>query len=181
MNSSYTPEEQSLINLWDEHVRCEFTDHDAVATMATMSKDCSLNNIPVMTGGRNSEEVLNFYAHHFLPKLPDDTQTTLVCRTVGQNRLIDELIFSFTHNIVMDWMLPGIAPTGRKVEVPLVVVVQANEGKVSCERIYWDQASVLVQLGLMNPAQLPIAGAETAHKLLNPQLASNMLIHRTAK
>lgn len=181
MDSTYTPIEQDLIDLWDEHVRCEFTAKDAVATMATMSKEASVTNVPVMTGGRNPEEVLNFYAHHFIPQLPADTQTTLVCRTIGQNRLIDELIFSFTHDIEMDWMLPGIAPTGRKVEIPLVVVVQSAEGKVTGERIYWDQASVLVQLGLINASQLPVAGAETARKVLNPKLPSNDLIRRAAE
>src|SRR5207302_8000516 len=102
------------------------------------------------------------------------------CRTVGQDRVIDEMIFAFTHDIKMDWMLPGIAPTGRRVEVPMVVVVQLRAGQVECERIYWDQASVLVQLGLLDSGRLPVAGAETARKVLDPGLPSNELIRRAA-
>jgi carboxymethylenebutenolidase len=93
-------------------------------------------------------------------------------------RVIDEMVFAFTHDIVMDWMLPGVAPTGRRVEVPLVVVVQLQAGLVVCERIYWDQASVLAQLGLLDPSRLPVAGAETAHKVLDPGRPSNELIRR---
>lgn len=179
METTFTPAEQRLIDLWEEHLRCEFTDRDAAATVETMSDDNYVNHVPVMTGGRGREEMLTFYGQHFIPKMPADTHLTPVCRTVGQGRVIDEMIFAFTHDIVMDWMLPGIAPTGRRVEVPLVVVVQLREEDVVCERIYWDQASVLVQIGLLDPAHLPVAGAETAHKVLDPQLPSNELIQRT--
>jgi carboxymethylenebutenolidase len=109
--------------------------------------------------------------------MPADTQIMPVCRTVGQGRVIDEMIFSFTHDLEMDWMLPGIPPTGRKVEVPLVVVVQLDSDRIECERIYWDQASVLVQLGVLDPAGLPVAGVETARKALDPSLPSNELIN----
>jgi carboxymethylenebutenolidase len=122
--------------------------------------------------------MLDFYGRHFIPKMPADTSLTPVCRTVGQDRVIDEMIFRFTHDIEMDWMLPGVPPTGRRVEVPLVVVVQLGESRIVCERIYWDQASVLVQLGLLDPARLPVAGAETARKVLDPTLPSNELIRR---
>ena len=178
MDSTYTPEEQGLIDVWETHLRCEFADRDAAATVATMSDDNYVNHVPVMTGGRGRDEMLAFYGRHFIPKMPADTRLTPVCRTVGQERVIDEMIFGFTHDIVMDWMLPGIAPTGRWVEIPLVVVVQLRAGEVVCERIYWDQASVLVQLGLLNPSHLPVAGADTARKVLNPELPCNGLIRR---
>ena len=180
MDSTYTPEEQGLIDVWERHLRCEFADRDPVATVATMSDDNYVNHVPVMTGGRGRDEMLAFYGSHFIPKMPADTQLTPVCRTVGQERVIDEMIFAFTHDIVMDWMLPGVAPTGRRVEVPLVVVVQLRAGQVVCERIYWDQASVLVQLGLLDPSHLPVAGAETARKVLDPGRPSNDLIRRAA-
>lgn len=178
MDSDYTPDEQRLIDLWEEHTRYEFTDRDAPATVATMSENNYVNHVPVMTGGRGHAEMLSFYGEHFIPKMPADTQTKLVCRTVGQGRVIDELIFAFTHDIEMDWMLPGIAPTGRKVQVPLVVVVQIREDKIQCERIYWDQASVLVQIGLLDPTNLPVVGVESANKARDPQLPSNELIRR---
>src|SRR5262249_38269516 len=116
----------------------------------------------------------------FIPKMPADTRLTPVCRTVGQGRVIDEMIFAFTHDIRMDWMLPGVAPTGRRVEGPLVGVVQLRARQGGCGRVYWDQASVLVQLGLLAPARLLVAGAETARKVLDPGLPSNELIRRAA-
>lgn len=178
MESHYTADEQALIDIWEEHIRREFVDRDAPATVATMSDDNYVNHVPVMTGGRGRDEMLTFYGQHFIPRMPADTQLTPVCRTVGQGRIIDEMIFAFTHDIEMDWMLPGIPPTRRRVEVPLVVVVQLHAGQVQCERIYWDQASVLVQLGLLDPAGLPVAGVETAHKVVDPRLPSNELIRR---
>jgi carboxymethylenebutenolidase len=180
VKENYTPEEQRLIDLWEGHIRCEFAERDAAATVDTMSDDNYVNHVPVMTGGRGRDEMLEFYGQHFIPRMPADTRLTPVCRTVGQGRVIDEMIFCFTHDIVMDWMLPGVPPTGRCVEVPLVVVVQLGEGRIVCERIYWDQASVLVQVGLLNPSGLPVAGVETARKVLDPGLPSNELIRRAA-
>jgi carboxymethylenebutenolidase len=176
---SFTAEEQHLIDLWERHMSCEFVERDAAATVATMSTENYVNHVPTMTGGRGRDEMLEFYGRHFIPKMPADTEITPVCRTVGQGRVVDEMIFKFTHDMEMDWMLPGIPPTGRRVEVPLLVVVQLGGDEIICERIYWDQASVLVQLGLLDPSGLPVAGVETARKLLDPRLPSNELIRRT--
>jgi len=103
---------------------------------------------------------------------------TPVSRTVGANQLVEEFVFKFTHCIEIDWMLPGIAPTGRPVEVAMVVVVRFRGGKLAHEHIYWDQASVLAQLGLIDAAGLPVAGVESARKVLDPQLRANALIRR---
>ena len=178
MDGSFTIGERHLIDLWERHMRCEFADRDAVATVATMSSENWVNHVPVLTGGRGAEEMLEFYGRHFIAKMPADTQITPVCRTVGQGRVIDEMILRFTHDIQMDWMLPGVPPTGRRVEVPTVVVVQLRDGLIVWERIYWDQASVLVQLGLLEPSGLPVVGVETARKVLDPRLPSNELIRR---
>jgi carboxymethylenebutenolidase len=102
-----------------------------------------------------------------------------ISRTIGTDQLVDEMVFSFTHTIRMDWMLPGLAPTGKRVEVPLVAIVRFREGKLAHEHIYWDQASVLVQLGLLDAAALPVAGIESARKALDPNLPSNALMGRT--
>ncbi|MGD9765130.1 MAG: nuclear transport factor 2 family protein [Candidatus Binatia bacterium] len=179
MNDQFSSADQQVIALWERHLAGEFVDRDATATLATMTEDPYVNHVPVMTGGSGREELRAFYAEHFLVHMPADTTVTLVSRTVGQERIIDELIFRFTHDIEMDWMLPGVPPTGRQVEVPFVVVVQLRGDKIACERIYWDQASVLVQLGLLDPSRLPIAGAETARKVLNPSLPSNELMSRS--
>src|SRR2546421_11826944 len=173
-----TPEQQLLSDLWDEHVRDEFVTRDTAATLETMVPDAYVNHIPVLTGGVGREQLGEFYARHFIPRMPPDTAIVPVSRTIGVDRLVDEMIFRFTHTIEMDWMLPGIAPTGKRVEVPLVVVVHFRGGKLAHEHIYWDQASVLVQLGLLDSEKLPVAGVESARKVLNPAVPANSLIRR---
>jgi carboxymethylenebutenolidase len=119
-----------------------------------------------------------FYGRYFIGHWPADTTITPISRTVGQQRLVDEFIVSFTHDVEMPALIPGIVPTGKKVELPHVAVVGFSEGKVAYEHIYWDQASLLVQIGLLDSAILPVSGADQAHKLLDPRLPSNQLIRR---
>src|SRR6516164_1376305 len=171
-------EQQVLNDLWEEHLRDEFTTQDTNATIDTMVPDAYVNHIPVLTGGVGHAQLREFYSRHFIPKMPRDIEILPVSRTIGTERLVDEMIFRFTHTIEMDWMLPGIAPTGKPVEIALVVVVHFRDGKLAHEHIYWDQASVLVQIGLLNPAKLPVAGRETALKLADPTVPSNELIRR---
>lgn len=173
--------EAAMIRLWELHTQLEFATKDAVATVDTMTPDNYVNHVPVMTGGRGRDEMIEFYGKHFVPKIPADTALRLLARTVGKDRLIDEFVFSFTHDIEMDWMLPGIQPTQRKVEIPMVVVVQFEGDKIACERIYWDQASVLVQIGVLDSALLPITGVEQARKFEDHQLPSNERIRRSKK
>ncbi len=173
-----TPAQQTLNDLWEEHMRHEFATQDTKATLETMVPEAYVNHIPVLTGGVGHEELREFYSRHFIPRMPADTEIVPISRTIGTERLVDEMIFRFTHTIEMDWMLPGVAPTGRRVECPLVVIVHFRDGKLSNEHIYWDQASVLVQLGLLEAASLPVAGLETAKKLADPSLPSNHLIER---
>jgi carboxymethylenebutenolidase len=131
-----------------------------------------------MIGGDGKEEVHEFYAKYFLPHIPPDTEIVPVSRTIGQGRLVDEIVVRFTHTIPMDWMLPGIPPTGKRVEVGLVVVVQFDGDKMAHEHLYWDQASVLVQLGLLQPGGLPVVGAEGARSVLDRSIRLNELIRR---
>lgn len=169
---------KSLSELWEEHVRHEFATHSTEDTLATMVADAYVNHIPVLTGGVGRDELREFYSKRFIPQMPPDTEMIPISRTIGKNQLVDEMIFKFTHTIRMDWMLPGVAPTGKRVEVPLVAIVQFRDGKLAHEHIYWDQASVLVQLGLIDSGNLPIAGVETARKALDPTLPSNALMRR---
>ena len=173
-----TPEQQVLNDIWEEHLGDEFTKRDTNATIDTMVPDAYVNHIPVLTGGVGREQLREFYSRHFIPRMPPDTEIVPVSRTIGTERLVDEMIFRFTHTMEMDWMLPGIAPTGKRVECALVVIVHFQEGKLSREHIYWDQASVLVQLGYLDSSSLPVAGRETARKVLDPGLPSNELIRR---
>jgi carboxymethylenebutenolidase len=134
-----------------------------------MVDDAYVNHIPVLTGGYGKAALRDFYSKRFIPAMPPDTTLTPVSRTVGENQLVDEMIFSFTHTQEMPWMLPGVAPTNRRVEIPLVAIVRFRDGKLAHEHIYWDQASVLKQIGLLTDDSLPVYGAETARKVLNPQ------------
>ena len=145
-----------------------------------MVPDAYVNHVPVLTGGVGRDQLKEFYSKHFIPNMPSDTEIVPISRTIGSDRLVDEMIVRFTHSIEMDWMLPGIAPTGKRVECATVAIVQFRDGKLFNEHLYWDQASVLVQLGLLDPSTLPIAGVETARKVADPSLPSNQLMQRAA-
>jgi carboxymethylenebutenolidase len=175
-----TPAQQALSDLWDEHVRNEFATKDAAGALNTMVPDAYVNHVPVMTGGVGKEQLREFYANHFIPNMPADTEIVPISRTIGSERLVDEMVIRFTHDIEIDWWLPGIAPTGKRVECATVAVITFRDGKLRSEHIYWDQASVLVQLGLLDPSTLPVAGVETARKLVDPSLPSNRLMERSA-
>ena len=168
--------EYDLVALWEEHCRYEFETRDVDATMATMVESPYVNHIPTMTGGVGHDQLKRFYKYHFIGNNPPDTTLTPVSRTVGETSLVDEMLFSFTHTSEIDWMLPGIPPTGKKVEVPLIAIVQFRDGKLYNEHIYWDQASVLVQIGLLDPKGLPVAGVAQARKLADKALPSNTLM-----
>jgi carboxymethylenebutenolidase len=159
-------QQPDLSALWEEHTAHEFATRDTEATLATMVEDAYVNHIPVLTGGCGKAELRRFYSTDFIPKMPPDTTLTPISRTIGKDQLVDEMIFSFTHTIEMPWMLPGIAPTNKRVRIPLVAIVHFREGKLAHEHIYWDQASVLKQIGLLTDTTLPIRGAETADKVL---------------
>ncbi|PYJ90726.1 MAG: hypothetical protein DME20_05000 [Verrucomicrobia bacterium] len=173
-----TPAQETLRQLWEEHVQYEFSTRNTDDTLATMVEDAYVNHIPVLTGGVGKDELREFYSKRFIPQMPPDTEMTPVSRTIGEDQLVDEMVFKFTHSIRMDWMLPGVAPTGKRVEIPLVAIVRFREGKLAHEHIYWDQASVLVQIGLIEADKLPVAGVESARKVLNPALPANALMSR---
>ena len=161
-----TPLQQAMVAAWDRHTSAEFVDSDVEATMATMTDNPYVYNVAVMAGGFGAENVRAFYSRHFLPGNPKDTEGKLVARTVGANRIVDELIHCVTHDIEMPWILPGIPPTGKRVEVSLVEVVEFEGEKIAGERIYWDQASVLAQVGVLDSTALPVVGIEAARKNL---------------
>jgi carboxymethylenebutenolidase len=169
--------EATLSSAWDQHLTSEFAAKSAEQALATMTAEPYVNEVPLMIGARGREELHDFYANHFLNQIPPDLEMVTVSRTVGQGRVVDELIIRFTHSIFMDWLLPGIAPTGRRVELPFVVIVQFEGDKLAHEHLYWDQASVLVQVGLLDRA-LPVRGGETAAQVLNPTQPMNELIRR---
>ena len=167
---------RALSEKWDEHVKYEFVTRDTAETIKTMVPDSYVNHVPVMTGGVGHAQLTDFYSQRFIPQMPSDTRMTPVSRTIGVDRVVDEMVFEFTHTIKMDWMLPRVEPTGKHVKVALVVIVHFRDGMLAHEHIYWDQASVLAQLGLIDTAHLPVAGVESAEKVLDPTLPSNELM-----
>jgi carboxymethylenebutenolidase len=178
-NRNLTPEKQAMVEMWERHMAAEFKDKSIDATMATMTSDPFVNHVPVMTGGVGTNEVRHFYATYFIPGHPPDTESVPVARTIGDDRIVDELIHKFTHTIEMPWILPGIPPTGKRVEIPVIVVVEFKDGKIAGERIYWDQASVLAQIGLIDADKLPVTGAAASRKVLDStHEESNLLIKR---
>jgi carboxymethylenebutenolidase len=172
-----TDRQRGPADVLDEHLAAEFTTRDVDAAMATMTADPYVNHVPVLTGGIGRDEVRRFYERVFIGHWPADTTMERVSRTVGTDHVVDELVLSFTHDIAMDHLLPGVPPTGKRVRLAVCVVAGLRDGKISHEHIYWDQASLLVQVGLLDRAGLPVTGAEQAEKLLAPRaiLANGLL------
>jgi carboxymethylenebutenolidase len=174
-----------LSDLWERHLAGEFTAKDVDATMATMVPEPYVNHVPTLTGGVGYAELRHFYSAHFIPRLPADVKVIPVTRTIGTNRVIDEFVVCFTHDREVDFMAPGVAATGRYVEVPHVAVVEFRGSKIAHEHIHWDHASFLKQLGVLDTKGLPVAGSEGAAKLVDEKLPANQLMpqwkSRTAK
>lgn len=170
-----SPAQQALLELFQKHVAAELAG-DLETTMDTMTDEPHLTNVALITGGVGRQGVRDFYANHLVGKFfPPDVEMISVSQTIGTDQIVDELVIRFTHTQVIDWMLPGIAPTGRKVEVAVAVIVRVEGGKIAHEHIYWDQASVLAQIGLIDASKLPVAGAGGARKILDPRLPCRVI------
>lgn len=162
--------QQKLDAIFNAHMEAELSGN-LDKTLATMSPNPHIVCVPTMVGGQGAESVRTFYAKRLIGQFfPPDVEFETISRTYSEERLIDELIISFTHTTRIDWMLPGIDPTGKRVEVAFVVIVGIEGGKVSYEHILWDQANVLVQIGLLDPTGLPVTGAGAVAKLRNHSL-----------
>ena len=175
-----TPEQRSMVAVWEAHLKFELQDKDAHASCDTMVANPYVNHVAVLTGGVGRRQLENYYSRYFIPGQPPDLEIVPISRTVGQDRIVDEFVYRGTHSIPMEWLLPGVPPTGRRLEVAVVVIIAFEGGKMKSEQIYWDQASVLVQLGLLDPAGLPVVGVEAARKALDPAaVPSNLWMKRT--
>jgi carboxymethylenebutenolidase len=165
--SAASPHESSDLGaFFDAHIQREFADYDVNATLKTMVPEPYVYGVPTMTGGFGGEGVRRFYSEHFVNQIPKDAKVTPISRTIGKDQVVDEIVVSFTHDTQWDYLLPGIPPTGKRVELPHVVVMKFENGKIAHEHVWWDQASLLVQVGLLDPSNLPVAGVEQARKLL---------------
>jgi carboxymethylenebutenolidase len=159
-------EADNLADVWDKHLESEFEKKDVDAAMSTMSEEPYVHCVPTLTGGRGFNGVYDFYKNHFIGKTPKNLRITKISRTVGKDQVVDEFILSFTHDIEFEYLLPGVPPTGKYVEIPHVAVVKFKNNKISHEHLHWDQASVLAQIGLLKPEKIPITGIEQSKKLV---------------
>ena len=175
-----TPTQEALQSVWEEHTWHEFGTRSTENVLATMVEDAYVNNIPVMTGGVGKAALDEYYSKYVISQIPPDFELVPISRTIGTDQLVDEVVAKFTHMIQMDWMLPSVAPTGKRVEVPVVAIIRFRDGKLADVHVYWDQASILVQIGLLDVEKLPIVGVDSARKLMNQNLPSNTLIDRTS-
>lgn len=155
-----------LVEVWEQHVYSEFVMKDAKAALTTMSDNPYVLMVPIAVGGRGREGVYNFYHDCFLAQLPADITPVPISRVVGEDILAEEAVYQLTHDQVLDWMIPGLPPTGKRVEAGVVAIITFKDGKISSEHLYWDHASVLAQLGVIDPGALPVKGIESPRTLL---------------
>jgi carboxymethylenebutenolidase len=160
-----TPGRPDLAGVFDQHEYAEFVLRDAGKALETMVEEPSVRLMATQAGGEDRASVHRFYSQELIPNLPPDLRVTRMSRTVGADRLVDEDLLEFTHTIEVPWLLPGVPPTGRRIEVPGIVVVDFEGGKVARERVYWDQASVLAQAGLLEAEKFPVIGNQAAATL----------------
>jgi|SRR5437867_4888379 len=147
----------------------EFIDHDVEATLKTMFKEPYVHNVATLKGGNGYKGVYDFYKNHFVGKMRQDTTGTKVSRTKGKDEVVEELLISFTHDRQIDFMLPGIPPTGKFVQLPHVVVMKFKGNKIAHEHIYRDQGSLLDQVDLLDSNKVPVVGVEQAKVLISLQ------------
>jgi carboxymethylenebutenolidase len=181
LSADLTPAQQRMLEGYLRHTGAEFVTQKPEDAMATMVADPYVALLPALSGGNGRAEVAEFYARHFIFSMPPDMELVAVSRTVGTDHVIEESVLRFTHSVEIDWMLPGVAPTGRRVEIAVCSVVKMEAERVAHEHIYWDQASVLAQLGLLDAERLPAIGADAARKILDHSLSVATLTQRARK
>jgi carboxymethylenebutenolidase len=178
MSDGLSPAQQKMVAAYEFHTGAEFVTQRTEDAIASMVDDPYVALLPALTGGNGVAEVEDFYQHHFIFNMPPDMELVPVNRIVGAEHIVEESVFRFTHTVELDWMLPGVAPTGRRVEIAVVSIVKMEGEKLAHEHIYWDQASVLAQLGLLDADALPVAGADAARKILDRKVPVNQLMKR---
>jgi carboxymethylenebutenolidase len=163
--NNLTPDQQAMLAAWQQHTYAEFVLKDADAALATMTENPYVFIISCGIARVGRAAVHEFYANHFLPKIPPDLEITSLSQTFGYDRIVEEMVMRFTHTIDMDWILPGVRPTGRRAEFIMAGIIQLQDGKVAHEHLYWDQATLLSQMGVLDHP-LAAAGVGSAEQLL---------------
>ncbi|KAF1848426.1 NTF2-like protein [Cucurbitaria berberidis CBS 394.84] len=174
--------EPIIQNVWNAKYEDDVPERASMAVVQNMTQNSPhISIFPTLEGGVGRKKVEEFYREFFVPSLVEDFKIRLVSRTIGADRVVDEMVVSFTHSDEVDWILPGVQPTDKFVEIPMVSIIAVRGGKLVSEHMYWDQASVLMQVGLLDPKvvpknlragglkRLPVVGAEAAKQLVEPQ------------
>jgi carboxymethylenebutenolidase len=138
---------QDNIKLWEQHITGEFATKDVDLSLSTMVEDASVMHMPTRSGGKGKAELRPYYRDMFIPSIPSEWEHTITNRVLTEDTIVEEAKVRLVHSKQMDWFLPGIPPTGKTIEMELVIVIQFRDGKMAAERIYWDQAAVLRQIG----------------------------------
>jgi carboxymethylenebutenolidase len=180
MSESLLSVQQAINGLWETHLESEFAHKDTDEALATMTANPRVTIVPTMIGGHGRDEMRTFYSNHFLNQLPPDMEIVPISRTIGEARVVDELILRFTHSIQMDWILPGVPATHKPIELAMVVIVHVEGDKIASENIYWDSATILRQAGMLPDHSLPVLGAESARNMIDPA-PLNRLLQRTVR
>lgn len=167
--------QQAIVGLWETHLASEFAHKDTDEALATMTGNPRVTIVPTMIGGSGRDEMHTFYSKHFLNQIPPDMEIVPLSRTIGETRVVDELVLKFTHSIQMDWIMPAVPATNKRIELAMVVVVNIEDGKISSENIYWDNATILRQAGLLADPRLPVLGAESAQNMIEPAPLNDLL------
>ena len=140
---------ENNLRLWAAHLAGEFTSHDVEESLATMVEDASVIHVPTGSGGVGKAALRPYYRDLFIPSIPVDWKVEVTNRITDEKYIADEARLSFHHTKQMDWFLPGVPPTGKLVEVDLAIFVGFRDGLMSVERIYWDSATAMRQVGLL--------------------------------
>nr|XP_031864425.1 uncharacterized protein CI109_000339 [Kwoniella shandongensis]KAA5531497.1 hypothetical protein CI109_000339 [Kwoniella shandongensis] len=165
--------------IWEEHTGHEFFTRSVAKTMGTMVAQPYVNHVPTITGGVGRRDLTAFYRDHFIFSNPRDTVQTMVSRCVGLDRIAEEFTFSFTHDQMVDWLLPGVPPTGKQINIPMNAFVSIRGDRLYHEHISWDQATAYRQVGLLS-SHVQFRNAEMSGQLRLPTSdgndAANMLM-----
>ncbi|KAJ7781662.1 NTF2-like protein [Mycena metata] len=161
--------------IWEEHTYFEFALRSVAKTMGTMVAEPYVNHVPTLAGGVGRKQLSAFYRDHFIFINPKDASMQTISRTIGSDRVVDEFIMHATHDTQIDWLLPGVPPTGKKLAIPMVGVINIRGDRLYHEHIWWDQGTALMQAGIIpthipldgKTLRLPIAGAESATILID--------------
>jgi steroid delta-isomerase-like uncharacterized protein len=128
------------VELLGRHLDAE-NRHDLADTLATLTSDCVFEDLAL---DQHFEGHAGATAYYRMWWDAFDTEVTPEqLHLVEPATAVAETTWRGKHG----GPFLGIAPTGRGIAVPVILVAELRDGLMSGERIYWDRATVLEQLG----------------------------------